>query len=170
MEHKRKSIRLKEYNYANKGAYYITICTHERKCLFGKVIDGKIKLSEGGKIVNDNWIRLPKRFPNIEICDYIIMPNHIHGVIMINGSAICNRATIKVAPTLGNIIGAFKSITTNEYINNIINQNWPQFNKRLWQRNYYEHIIRNETDLYCIRKYIENNPLQWKQDTYYAVC
>ncbi|MDO8524973.1 MAG: transposase, partial [Candidatus Omnitrophota bacterium] len=78
-----------------------------------------------------------------------------------------DRATIKVAPTLGQIIGAFKSITTNEYIRNVKINNWPSFNKQFWQRNYYEHVIRNESDLTAIREYVINNPVQWEQDEYY---
>jgi putative transposase len=114
-------------------------------------------------------------FPGIELDEYGIMPNHFHGVIvnMVGATLVVaqgmmddgNRAGINPAPTLGDIVGAFKSITTHEYIRGVHESDWPPFDKRVWQRNYFEHIIRNERELDRIREYIVNNPLKWALDT-----
>jgi REP element-mobilizing transposase RayT len=182
----RKSIRLKNYNYASKGFYFVTICTQNRKCLFGNIVDKKMVLNDVGRMVKYIWQLLPNRYA-MELDAFQIMPNHIHSIVQITVGATLVvarsmragikpelragikpelRAGIKPAPTatLGNIIGAFKSLTTHKYINGVKNNNWPRFNKRLWQRNFYEHIIRNENDLNRIRKYIKNNPKTWDRD------
>ena len=119
-------------------------------------------------MVNEFWLKLSKRFDDIKLDQYQIMPNHLHGIIHIVGAPLVgarsNRAGIKPAPTLGDIIGAFKSLTTHEYIRNIKNNHWSPFNKQLWQRNYYEHIIRDEESLNKIREYITLNPIMWDRD------
>lgn len=168
----RRSIRLKNYNYAQEGAYYVTVCAGDRACVFGDVRDGKMVLNGAGKMVADNWERLPERFPNIGMDEFIVMPDHMHGVIVIVGAPLVGaldngragtmqRAAIKVAPTLGQIIGAFKSITTDEYIRNVKENNWLPFNEHLWQRNYYERVIRDEHEMNRAREYIVNNPAEW---------
>lgn len=170
----RRSIRLKKYDYAQRGAYYVTVCANDRHCVFGDVQKGEMGLNGAGKMVADNWEQLPKRFPNIELDEFVVMPDHMHGIIVIVGAPLVGalnddtdrRATIKVAPTLGRIIGAFKSITTDEYIRNVKNNNWPPFNEHLWQRNYYEHVIRNEHEMDRARTYIINNPAEWDDDGY----
>jgi len=168
----RQSTRLKEYDYAQEGAYYVTICTQERKCLFGRIKDNKMVLNDAGRMIENNWNELLQRFSNIESDEFIIMPNHFHGTIYIVGAPLVgarnNRAGTRPAPTLGGIIGAFKSITTNEYIRNVKNNNWQSFNERLWQRNYYEHIIRNDKSLHKIQEYIVNNPSTWEKDKEYV--
>jgi len=137
-----------------------------------------MEINNIGKMVNKFWLKLSKRFGNIKLDQYQIMPNHLHGIIHIVGAPLVgarsnragikptSRAGIKPAPTtLGDIIGAFKSLTTREYIRNIKNNHWPSFNnKKLWQRNYYEHIVRNETELEKIREYITLNPTMWDRD------
>jgi len=146
-------------------------------------------LNDAGRMVEEWWKKLPDHFLNIEIDEFIIMPNHLHGIINIigkygtndnvgaplvgalngdDGADTMGRAGTRPAPTLGEIIGAFKSITTNEYIRNIKCDNWPSFNKHLWQRNFYEHVIRNESDLMYIREYVINNPAQWGEDEYFT--
>ncbi len=181
----RKLIRLAKYDYSGNGVYFVTICTQNRESCFGKIIDGRILLNNVGQMVDKQWQELKNRFFNIELDEYILMPNHIHGIIFIVGAPLvgardvmvnihdndhnnCIRAGIKPAPTvnstLGAMVGAFKSITTNEYINNVKNNNWSPFNGKLWQRNYYEHIIRDEKSLYKIREYIINNPSKWNFD------
>jgi len=177
----RQSIRLKQYDYSQSGLYFVTICAQNRKCLFGDIINGKMKLNSVGKIIDSVWKSLSKRFP-IVLDEFQIMPNHVHMIIQIVGAGFMpahhdgfmparddERATTRVAPTitLGDIIGAFKSLTTHEYIMGVKNNGWKSFDKRLWQRNYYEHIIRDENDLNKIREYIINNPLMWKNDINY---
>ena len=160
--HHRRSIRLKEYDYSQVGAYFITIVTQDRACLFGEIMDGKMHLNDVGYMVHQEWTNLPNRFPNIDLDAFVIMPNHIHGIIVItgaipvgaglvpalpsapneegvtiSGASGATRATTRVAPTAGGTVGAFKSITTVRYTHGVKHYG------RLWQRNYYEHIIRN---------------------------
>lgn len=187
MQGNRKSIRLKNYDYAQNGAYYLTICAQSRECLFGDVKGSVMVLNDAGKMVDKWWQKLPDKYA-IEIDAYRIMPNHLHGIINIVGAHPCVRPdnngydsdskgrvhvlgqTHGSAPTttVGMIVQWFKTMLTNEYIRNVKNNNWPAFNEYLWQRNYYEHIIRGEADLNRIREYIINNPADWDKDEYYV--
>jgi len=168
--HHRKSIRLKEYNYTNPNWYYVTICTYNKEHLFGSLINNKMKLNEYGKIVNECWIDIPKHFGFAELDDFVIMPNHTHGIIIINSrDKACLAPTDEYrkfgkppAESLSSIIGSFKSAVTRK-----INMVRSSPSRIIWQRNYFEHIIRNDNDLYRIRKYIELNPLKWQLDEYY---
>ncbi|MEP7134995.1 MAG: transposase [Chloroflexota bacterium] len=161
-KHHRRSIRLKDYDYSQTGAYYVTIDVQNRECLFGEIVDDEMVLNEAGKMIEEQWLALVERFPCIELDVYQIMPNHFHGII------VFVRATLVVArenaPTLGDIVGAFKSITTHAYIQGVDNQHWSRFYKQLWQRNYYEHVVRDEADLNRIRDYIQSNPANWDED------
>lgn len=161
--HHRRSIRLKGYDYSQAGAYFITLCTQDRACLFGKVVNGEMRLNDAGRMVLAEWNRLPERFPHLVLDAFVVMPNHVHGILVITDpaptvGATVVGATLVVAPTVGNIIGAFKSRVTVEYIRGVKTSGWPPFRGRLWQRNYYEHIIRNERALNAIRQYIMENP------------
>lgn len=166
----RKSIRLKNYDYKSSGYYFITICIQDRNCLFGKINNGKIMLNDAGIMVRNVWQSLPNRY-SVGLDEFQIMPNHVHFIIQIVGAGFMparneranarnKRATTRVAPTtaLGDVVGGFKSLTTHGYVNGVKNKKWIPFDKRLWQRNYYENIIRNNHDLNKIRKYIINNP------------
>jgi putative transposase len=164
-KHHRHSTRLKEYDYSQAGAYYVTIDVQNRECLFGEIVNYEMILNEAGKMVNKQWNALLEKFPNIELDVYQAMPNHFHGIIVVAENVDTRNVVVQnKKPTLGDIIGAFKSITTHEYILGVDNKNWPQFYKRLWQRNYYEHVIRDETDLNRIRDYIQSNPVNWDED------
>lgn len=191
--HHRRSIRLKGYDYSQAGAYFITICTNDRKCLFGEIINGEMILNDYGKIANDEWEKLPQRFPNFELDVFQIMPNHMHGIVLLNesvGAGLApaqnehnNRATARVAPTktVGDIVGAYKSLVANECLK-IFKLNWETVNRagvnragvnpaptmgKLWQRNYHEHIIRNEQSYQTISNYIINNPDNWASDKFF---
>jgi len=158
----RRSIRLKGYDYGQAGAYFITICTKDRAYLFGKVVDGEMQVNEMGQIVADTWQWLAIQYKHIELDAWVIMPNHLHGIIVITDE-YC-RGGSRTAPTqqrkpIGRLIGAFKTVST-KHINNM--RNMPGV--PVWQRNYYEHIICNEESLNLIREYIINNPLQWEFD------
>jgi len=160
--HHRRSIRLKEYDYAQPGWYFITICTQDHAILFGDILKGSMVLNNAGKIIKKFWLRIPELREYIELDEFIIMPNHFHGIMIIIENLNHVRATDSVAPTLkpnsiGSILGQFKSATTKE----IKKYHFSHFK---WQRNYYEHIIRNENDLNHIRKYIRENPLKWNND------
>jgi putative transposase len=271
--HRRRSMRLKGYDYSQAGAYFVTICTQGRACLFGEVVEGEMRLNDAGRMVVAEWERLPALFPNVVLDAFVVMPNHIHGIVILTdpaddatdgataigatiSGATTGRATISgattggattrvapttagddatpvgaglvpalstmagddatpvgaglvpapstpaqsvptpsvpapstpaqsvpapsvpvpstpapstpapstPAPTLGDVIGAFKSRVTVEYIRGVKTFGWTPFDRRLWQRNYYEHIIRNEEALNRIRRYIVENPIRWAFD------
>jgi len=147
--HKRKSIRLKEYDYSENGYFFVTICTQNKQCLFGSISDGKMTLNQAGEMISKEWKELKKRFNSIILDEYIIMPNHIHAVLALRnvGAIPCGCPETIDKKRLGDIIGAYKSMTTNEYIRNINQSNWALFEKKLWQRNYHERIIRNDKEL-----------------------
>lgn len=167
----RKSIRLPGYDYAQEGMYYVTICVQDRMHRFGEIVGATLvvaqehehamALNDAGRMVEDIWLSIPKIFPNVTLDEYIVMPNHFHGIVAIDR---CAWATKRVAPTLGQIIGAYKSITTNQYIFGVKCNGWPAFDGRIWHRNYYEHIIRDQDDLVRIRAYIRDNPKNWERD------
>ena len=174
--HRRKSIRLKEFDYSKPGAYFVTICTHDRKCLFGNIIGEKMILNKSGKMMEHWLMKLPQKFLGIQLDNYIIMPNHIHMIIHIVGvnPRVCPNESQKIQEgehtgsprqiSLPEIVQWFKTMTTNNYIRNVKRNHWKPFNKKFWQRGYYEHIIRNEKSLDRIRHYIINNPLKWEID------
>lgn len=171
--HHRKSIRIKEYDYAKPGAYFVTIVTYQRDCLFGEIKNGETMLNDFGTIADECWRAIPEHFPFVELGAYVIMPNHVHGVIVINdmgdgtgrGAAMLrpyddnpNPHKINVKPgSLGAIVRSFKSAVSYR-INKEHNATG------IWQRNYYEHIIRDEKDLQRITDYIEANPSRWDED------
>ena len=265
--HHRKSIRLKGYDYSQAGFYFVTICCQHRACLFGGIVDGAMILNDAGKMVINEWLKLKKRFKNIELQEYVVMPNHFHGIVEIVGATLVvaqNNATTynvmgnirkgqpqgiaptdktvahtdkTVAPTdktvahtdktvahtdktvahtdktidhtdktiantdktvahtdktvantdktidhtdktiantdktvdhtdktVGDMVGAFESITTVEYIRCVKNNHWQPFDGKLWQRNFWEHIIRNENEYRRITQYILENPRKWAMD------
>ena len=201
----RKSIRLKGYDYSQSGAYFVTISAYKNQCRFGKIVDDEMQINKAGRIVQKCWNALPSRFEGIALDEFVIMPNHIHGIIFLVGagiglpvdsavgvglalpssqSAIAGGAAYSAevasatkagspaptnqmpggtstnpTPTLGNIIGAFKSVSTLN-----VNRMFALNRKPLWHRNYYEHIIRDEESLNRIREYIIHNPLNWSID------
>ncbi len=159
-KHDRKSIRLKNYNYAKNGYYFITICTQNHKKIFGKIENNEMQLNQLGKIAYDNLENLQKKQLNIELDTFIIMPNHIHAIIIIEKNIQNNSNKI----TVGKTIGIYKSIVFYEYLNLCKQKNIKT--KKLWQRNFYEHIIRNEEDLWNTQEYIKNNPSKWENDNY----
>ncbi|MDQ7003739.1 MAG: transposase [Ghiorsea sp.] len=154
----RKSIRLKGYDYSQAGAYFITICTKNRVHLFGEIINGEMMPNDAGVMLENQWVGLQQRFHTIQLHEYSVMPNHFHGIITIQ------RATTRVAPTLGDMVGAFKSLSTYAYIQGVKQSGWARFQQTLWQRNYWEHIIRNAQEFEKISQYIRNNPAQWQYD------
>ena len=173
--HNRQSIRLKGYDYSQAGLFFITICTQNRVCLFGDIKNNEMTLNSAGKMIESEWINLKNRFPNIELHEFVTMPNHFHGILEIvengqhengqheNGQHE-NGQPQGIAPTVGDMMGAFKSITTVEYIRGVKNWGWPPFDGKLWQRNYWEHIIRDSNSYKNISEYIVSNPQKWKND------
>ena len=156
-EYHRRSIRLQGYDYSQAGAYFVTICAQDRECLFGNIVDDKMRPNDVGQMVERWWVELGNKFPQTETDEYVVMPNHFHGIIVIAGVALCVRPISK-------IVQWFKTMTTNEYIRGVKRQDWIPFPGQLWQRNFYERIIRNEGELHRIRQYIADNPAQWMHD------
>lgn len=166
----RHSIRLSNYDYSQAGLYFLTICMNNRKCIFGDIINGKIKLNKFGDIVEREWIKSSIIRDEISLDEWVIMPNHFHGIVNIKGHNK-HMGDPPVAPTtsgkpngpnahsIGSLVAGFKSSVTTR-INKILGT--P--GKKLWQRNYWEHIIRNEQELNRIRLYIIENPQNWQQD------
>ena len=160
-KHHRRSVRLKGYDYSQAGAYFVTICVNFGQCRLGEVRDGAMFPSPAGEMISECWYALPERFPNIELDVFGLMPNHSHGILVIDETGLnANNNPV----VLGNMVGAFKSISTNEYIKGVKEQGWQPFYKRFWQRGFYDHIIRNEAALNAIRAYIINNPANWAED------
>ncbi|MCL4261704.1 MAG: transposase [Anaerolineae bacterium] len=160
-KHHRRSIRLKGYDYSQAGAYFVTICINHGQPLLGEVQNGIMIPSPAGIMVAECWQGLTERFPNIEQDVFSLMPNHFHGNLLILETGLNAKQNPVV---LGNMVGAFKSISTHQYIQGVQEQGWEPFKKRLWQRNFYERIIRNERELEAIRTYIINNPAHWDED------
>lgn len=151
--HRRRSIRLKNYDYSQAGAYFVTLCTHNRECLFGEILDDVLQLNESGRVLQKTWEDLPNHYHHVELDAWIIMPNHVHGVI------ILTPASTNTRHGLPEIIRALKSFSSRH-----INKMHGTPGRAIWQRNYWEHVIRNEADLLRITEYIQNNPAQWALD------
>ena len=164
--HHRRSVRIKNYDYASDGYYFITICTKNKIEYFGEIINGKMVLNECGKIADQCWREIPEHFPDASLDEYIIMPNHIHGILIIKMPAAGAQNFVPLRQTnefqhiiprsLGSIIRGFKIGVTK----------WRRQNNYdfEWQKNYYDHIIRDKKSLDKIREYIRNNPPQWELD------
>ena len=173
-DHHRRSIRLRDYDYTQDGAYFVTICTHERRCLFGHMVDGAMVLNTWGHIVADEWERTAIVRPGIALDAFVVMSNHVHGVIVIvdgvddtvGAQCIAPLPTHGMTPnnvapnSLGAIVRGFKAAVTRR-----INRLPDAPDHPVWQRNYYEHIIRTEESLNQIRGYIATNPALWSQDS-----
>jgi putative transposase len=170
----RKSLRLRHYDYSQAGLYFITICTQGHKCLFGKIENGDLVLNNAGEQMNRCWLNIPDRFPTANLHQHIIMPNHFHGFIELVGASLVGARSPQtgqpqgIAPTVGSIVGAFKSISTNKYILGVKENGWRSFEKKLWQRNFYENVIRSEESFLQISGYIDSNPTKWHLDKYYS--
>ena len=166
-KHHRRSIRLKGYDYSLPGGYFITLVVYQRACVLGEVVNGAMTLSPFGQIVRDAWAWLESQYPTIQLDEFCIMPNHLHGILFIGEQTSRvetnpGRGGSRTAPTgktLGGLIGAFKTVSTKQV--NLL-RNTPGV--PLWQRNYYEHIIRDEAGLSNARAYIRANPLEWIMD------
>ncbi|MCK6555854.1 transposase [Candidatus Binatia bacterium] len=228
---RRRSIRLKGYDYQQQGGYFITICTQNRAFLFGDVVNGDMRLNDAGRLIQSVWNDMPTFYRGVETDEFVVMPNHVHGIIVLvratprgrpdgrddavgatprgrpdgrdavgatprgrpdgrdavgatprgrpDGRDDAVGATPRGRPdgrdagqargpaptmSLGDVVHRFKTMTTRRYADAVKQSGWPAFAGRLWQRNYYEHIIRNEESLNRIRRYILDNPARWASD------
>ncbi len=167
-KYQRRSIRLKEYDYSQDGVYFVTICVKNRENLFGKIENDKMFLNEYGKVAEKFWLEIPFHYPSVSLDEFVIMPNHLHGILVIKKNTVGAQNLVplqnkfqKIIPrSLGTIIRGYKSGMTK----------WVRKNTNIhtiWHRNYYEHIIRDEQDWEKIRDYIIKNPEMWKKDRFY---
>ena len=185
-----ESRRLKNWDYRNNGAYFITICTKNRKHFFGKIVNKEIVLSEIGLLANNFWAEIPKHFPNVELGNFQIMPNHMHGILIINNminvegtlhcnvsdvnalhcniytkqnnTLQCNASTVNISPKPGSISTIIRSYKSVVTKNaHLINSNFE------WQPRFHDHVIRNSESFEKIQNYIENNPANWNEDKFY---
>jgi REP element-mobilizing transposase RayT len=185
--HHRRSIRLKEYDYSRAGAYFVTVCAWQRECLFGEIKNGDMFLNEYGRIVHEHWNAITGYFDNVETDEFIVMPNHTHGIVILNNTRrggvsppvpspvplvlpVPNK-TIDIKTkeggetpplrrhTLGQVMAYFKYQSAKA-----INQVRTTPGVPVWQRNYYKHILRDERELHAVREYIRYNPLKWDED------
>ena len=161
--HTRHSIRYDGYDYCSAGAYFVTICIQHRLPLLGDIQHRRLCLSSAGKMVMHRWNDLPNQFPSVAVDAFQVMPNHVHFVLWLQHQNIEGAEV----PSLGSVVGAFKSMTTVDYIRGVRSAGWAPFPKRLWQRNYWERIVQNESELQRIRTYVETNPLRWHEDGLY---
>ncbi len=180
MKKNRKTIRLKYYDYSQSGMYYVTICTHNRQNIFGEIINGEIVLNKFGELAKNEWERTSEIRHNVILDEFIIMPNHIHGIIIIK----TGRDTVLRVPTtnfnypnttfeqfgkptsnsIPTIIRSFKSTVTKQ-----INETRKTPGLKIWQSRFYEHVIRTPNSLLKIRKYIKNNPINWKNNLEFSI-
>ena len=156
----RRSIRLRGYDYSQVGGYFVTICTHNRECLFGEIVDATLRLNDLARGVAKCWQWLAEQYPQVRLDEWIVMPNHFHGILLIMDE---RRGGSRTAPTkqkpLGRLIGAFKTVSTKH-----INEHRGIPYAPVWQRNYYEHVIRSQREFEIMREYIATNPLRWVTD------
>lgn len=200
---RKPTLRLPEYDYATTGSYFVTITVWNQACLFGRIDQGALDLSVPGLMVESWWGNIERRFPTTMLGPYVVMPNHLHGVIHLGAiaepNAINNEegdhagspvrrsaapqdfvraarrgrptyedgASIEGPPSLSTVVGWFKTMTTNDYIRGVREFGFPPFDRRLWHRTYYDHIVRNSTDLARIERYIEDNPARWAMDEFF---
>jgi len=158
--HHRRSIRLRDYDYSQAGAYFITICSHNRNLLFGDIVNGEMCTNQIGKIVHDQWKALYQRFPAIELDEFVVMPNHLHAILVFNQI----EDSAADVTTIGEIVGAFKSLCVHNCLQWVKDNEPDRFIGKVWQRNYWEHVVRNTREMDNIRMYIQQNPAKWSTD------
>ena len=159
---RRKRTRLFGFDYSVPGSYFVTACTQARLCLFGSITGTEMIPNPVGIMIESWWLELKNKYPHIDLDRYRVMPNHIHGII---GIMEPEGSPHRGSPTLDEMYGWFSTMTTNEYIRRVREDGWKKFPGRLWQRSFFDHIIRNEDELARIRYYIETNPERWNIDT-----
>ena len=184
--HRRRSIRLRDYNYAQAGMYFVTICTQKHLCFFGDIVNGKMQLNAAGEMIQKWFLELANKFHDIRCGEFVCMPNHVHFIVINTGVDLCVHpdrehasvgANLCVRPDpdgahtgapLPDVVRWFKTMTSNEYNRGVKSLGWPAFPGKLWQRNYYEHIIREELSYLKITEYIQTNPQKWNEDIYHV--
>jgi putative transposase len=154
----RKRLRMEGFDYSTPGQYFITINTHTRAPWFGRVHDGVLHPNGAGTMVERIWNNLPDRFPGIMMDTVVVMPDHLHGILVLG-----TDSTISLEPTLSDVVGVLKSLTTREYGRGVTEAGWSPFDRHLWHRSFRDTIVRSEQSLNQFRGYIEGNPARWSE-------
>ena len=154
----RRNLRLAGWDYRSPGPYGITIVTQNREWLFGEVIDGTMRCNPAGEVVANVWRDMEDAFPRISLDAFVVMPNHLHAILWLSNDGPAGN------PALGEVIQRFKSVTTAMYSVGVHNQGWTPYDRRVWQQEYYDQIIRNDRELIHARNYIHANPARWAND------
>jgi REP-associated tyrosine transposase len=164
---KRRSLRLQGYEYSQEGAYFFTIVVQKRLSLFGEIIEASLTHNNAGEMIAKWWGKLETKFPTVKIDAFIVMPNHVHGILFLKnlGKSITSEMGAHVGAPLHKVIQWFKAMTTNEYIHGVKSRGWQPFVGTLWQRDFFEHVIRDDESLNRIQEYIITNPQRWNLDT-----
>jgi putative transposase len=181
-KHHRRSIRLRGYDYSSVGAYFVTVCAYDRECLFGTVEGGRVRLNDYGLVARREWLRSAAHRPEIELEAFVVMPNHVHGIVIITDNEPVGAQRVappgrvgaenvgaehvpplhRTSGSLGSFVAGFKMAVTKR-----INEMREAPGAPVWQRNYYERIIRDDDEAMAIRAYIYENPRRWPEDDYY---
>lgn len=173
----RRSNRLPEYDYSQNGAYFVTICTEGKKNIFGTIINGEMHHTEVGKIALQQIVEISSHRQNVEICKAVVMPNHVHILLMVRRGMTCHARDQArqfgkpVSNGLGMIVGAYKAAVTRMAHENAekagMTSHAPTNSVKIWQRGFHDHVVRNDADFRRIWTYIDENPLKWDQDCYF---
>jgi REP element-mobilizing transposase RayT len=185
-KHHRHSIRLPDFDYSKPGAYFVTLVVQDRICRLGEIQNATMRLNAVGELIDTNWREIPNNYPGVQLDYYVVMPNHLHGILLfggirsptVGGSTLCAPPRVDApnpgddaakdehnsALSVADIVGRFKSLTTTRYIKGVKAFGWPRFSGTFWQRNYHEHVIRDEQDWGRIAEYIMDNPAKWADD------
>ncbi len=158
---------MRQFDYAQAGAYFVTLCTRDRRCMFGKVVNGRMELSDFGSVADATWADIPRHFPHVQVPIWVVMPNHVHGILVITQAPpgvtddpfANQRPTGPTRGSIGAIVGAYKSAVSKQ-----INRLTHSTGTPVWQRNYFEHVIRNDSSFAKIWQYIADNPARWRDD------
>lgn len=163
-ERRRRSTRLRGYDYRTPALYHVVTTTHNNVCYFGKISESAVVPNVAGEMIEEIWLAVPDQFPTVSMDTWIVMPNHLHGIIFIEP-----QPDDVLSVSLGDIMKWFKAITTTRYSRGVHDHGWPPYDGKLWHRNDYDHIIRDDRDLERIRSYIESNPSKWDEDRFYPM-
>ena len=166
--HRRRSTRLAGHDYAQSGAYFVTIVAQDRACMFGEIVDGKMVLSDVGRMIDAAWREMPDHYAGVALDVYAVMPNHVHGIVVLTrpadtvGASPCARPVGHLS--LPDVVHRLKSLTTARYRRGVDEHGWIPFRGKVWHRNYHDHVIRSDAELARLREYITDNPRQWHED------
>jgi REP element-mobilizing transposase RayT len=154
----RRSPRLRGYDYTRSGFYFVTVATHNRRSLFGQIINAEMRANDAGRMIARVWTEIPAHYAGVAVDTFALMPDHVHGIVRLFESSESARAL-----SLSDVIHRFKTLTPTRYIEGVRTFGWPAFQRRLWARSYYEHVVRHEASLARIRAYIVENPTRWHE-------